>query len=338
MSGSCRPLALLLAAVVLTGCGKTHRTSTSGRPSIDVGYAFAYDSGDVADRIAFARLERRAGIAVRVRYLGGVANAVVALVRGEVQLATVPYSTAIRAVDEGAHLRVVLGANMASDFLLVARPGIDSLAALRGRHVAFDGPGLDGETLLREALPQAGVPVSDVKLTPLEDVGKREAALADRKVDAAVLDEANYAELRDRGESVTILARLSDFRPRSAQTVWVVTQSYEQTHRARLQRVVDGLLDGYSFVYTPAGRRAWIEVARRSAFERRDAALVPGIYAFYRRTRFWPLRDEPVTRAQHERTVGFWLRANELAKPVPFARVWDESFWRRAARTYARAA
>jgi ABC-type nitrate/sulfonate/bicarbonate transport system substrate-binding protein len=332
-----RPLVIVLAATMaaLAGCGGERHGSGPRRPGLQVGYAFAYDAGDVADRIAFARLRRRSGIATRIRELGGVGNTVVALVRGEVQLATVPYSTAIRAVDEGAHLRVVLGANMASDFVLVARPGIDSVEALRGRRVGYDQPGLDGETLVREALARAGVPTSDVKLSALGDSSARADALAAGKVDAAVLDEADYQRLLGRGRSLVVLARLSDFRPRSAQTVWVVSQSYERMHRAQLQRVVDGLLAGYAFVYTPAGRRAWIEVARRSALRGRDARLAPRLYAFYRRTRSWPLRGDPVTPAQHARTVRFWLGARELEKPVPFARVWDSSFWRRAA-AYAR--
>jgi ABC-type nitrate/sulfonate/bicarbonate transport system substrate-binding protein len=323
--------------ITLAGCGDGARRGDNSRPpALEVGYAFAFDAGDVADRIAFERLRRRSGITARIRYLGGVAEAVVALVRGDVQLATMPYSTAIRAADEGARLRVVLGANMASDFVLAARPGIDSVEALRGRRVGYDQPGLDGETLVREALARAEVPTSDVKLSALGAPTARADALAAGKVDAAVLDEAAYQQLLGRGRSLVVLARLADFRPRSAQTVWVVSQSYERMHRAQLQRVVDGLLAGYAFVYTPAGRRVWIETARRSVLEGPDARLAPRLYAFYRRTRAWPLRGEPVTPAQHARTVRFWIHAHELAKPVPYARVWDSSFWRRAAAAYAR--
>ena len=272
---------------------------------------------------------RRKGIVVRVRELGGVANAVVALVRGDVQLATMPYSTAIRAADEGAHLRVVLGQNMASDFVLVARRGIGSVEALRGRRVAFDEPGLDGETLVRVALARAGVPTSDVKLSPLAESSSRAAELASGRVDAAVLDKPDYERLRQHGLALDVLGRLSDFRPRSAQNVWVVSQRYEEKHRALVGRVVRGLLDGYAFVYGPAGRRAWIAAARRSVLHG-DPELAPRIYSFYKSVRFWPLRDEPVTPAQHRRTVRFWLGVHQLDGYVSFSRVWDASFWRHA--------
>lgn len=323
-----RLLVLALAATTLAAAGCASSSNTgSRRPAIKVGYAFGYDAGDVGDRIAFERLRLRSGIDVRIRDLGGVANAVVALVRGDVQLATMPYSTAIRAAEEGAHLRVVLGANMASEFILVGRDEVDSVAELRGRRIAFDAPGLDGETLVREALAEGDVPSSEVKLSALNGSTSRATALASGRVDAAVLEQVDYERLLARGEALTVLARLSDFRPRSTQTVWVVSQKYERTHRALLGRVVDGLLAGYAFVYTPAGRRAWLALARRSVLEDENPALAANVYAFYRRIRFWPLRDEPVTAEQHSRTVRFWIGAHQLEHFVPFARVWDESFW-----------
>jgi NitT/TauT family transport system substrate-binding protein len=326
-------LALVAATSALVGCGRGTRESTaSPRPTIEAGSAFADDAAAVADRIAFARLRRDDGIAVRVRDLGGVANAVVALVRGDVQLATMPYSTATRATEEGAHLRVVLGQNMASDAMLVGRPGITSAAELRGRPVTLDERGLDSETLLRAALERDGLTISDVKLSVAADAASRAAALADGRADAAVLDMLGYEELRRRGVAVNVLARLSDVRPRSAQTVWVVSQSYEKTHRALVGRVVRGLLDGYAFVYTRAGRRAWIAAARRSVAHA-EPQLAPRIYAFYRSARFWPLRDDPVTPAQHRRTVRFWLDAHQLEEYVPYHRVWDGSFWRAAAES-----
>jgi ABC-type nitrate/sulfonate/bicarbonate transport system substrate-binding protein len=323
-------LALTAAAAVLAGCGKGARTHTSSpQPAVEVGYPFPYDAGDVADRLAFAGL-RRKGIAVHVRELGGVANAVVALVRGDVQLATVPYSTAIRAVDEGAHLRVVLGHDMASDSVLVARPGIGSVAALRGRRVAFDAQGLDGDTLVRVALARAHLPGAEVKLSAVADSAARAAELAAGRVDAAVLDQPDYERLRGRGLEVVVLARLGDFEPRSAASVWVVSQSWADKHPVLVGRIVRGLLDGYTYVYTSAGRRAWIVTARRSVFKG-DPALAPPIYDFYRSVRFWPLRDRPVTPAEHQRAVRFWLAVHGLARYVPFSHVWNASWWRSAA-------
>ena len=327
-----RLLGLVFAATTLTaaGCGGSGDRTGSRRPVLDVGYAFAYDAGDVGDRVAFARLRSRTGIQLRVRELGSVANAVVALVRGDVQMATMPYSTAIRAADEGAHLRVVLGAKMVPELVLAGRGDVASIGELRGRRVAFDALGTDGETLVRRALARDGVPAAGVTLTPLDTSGSRAAALASGRVDAAVLEEVDYTRLRAQGEPVTVLARLSDLRPRSTQTVWVVSQDYERTHRKLLARIVDGLLDGYAFLYTPAGGQAWLERARRSALDDDEPIVAKRLYAFYRRMRFWPQRDEPVTPQQHLRTARFWVETRQLDGVVPFARVWDARFWREA--------
>jgi len=172
------------------------------------------------------------------------------------------------------------------------------------------------------------VPVADVKLSALAESSARAAALAAGRVDAAVLDEPDYERLRGLG--VNVLARLSDLEPRSAATVWVVSRTWADKHPELVGRIVRGLLDGYAYVYTQAGRRAWIAAARRSVF-RADPELAPGIYDFYRSARFWPLRDRPVTRAEHQRAVRFWLAAHELARSVPFSHVWNASWWRSAA-------
>ena len=95
-----------------------------------------------------------------------------------------------------------------------------------------------------------------MKTSFLDESSARAAELAAGRVDAAVLDRVDYERLRARGLHLAVLARLSEYRPRSAETVWVVSESYEQTHRVLVRRLVRGLLDGYAFVYTPAGRRA----------------------------------------------------------------------------------
>lgn len=326
---------MLFAATALTvsGCGEGARSrSSTAPPTVEVGYAFASGTGDVADRIAFAHLERRSRIRFRVRELGGVANAVVALLRGDVQLARMPYSTAVGAVGERAALHVVLGADMASDLVLVGRDGITDVSELRGGKIADDGPGLDGETLALLALTRAGVPRTAVRLTPFGSSPARAAALAAGRVDAATLDYAAYESLLERDPGLGVLARLDAVRPRSAETVWVVSTSYEQTHRVLVRRIVRGLLDGYAYDYRPAGRRAWLRLARRTALKGQAPALADRLYAYYRRVRSWPLRDDPVTPAEHRRTVRFWLRMGQLERYVPFGRVWDESYWRSAGR------
>jgi hypothetical protein len=73
-------------------------------------------------------------------------------------------------------------------------------------------------------------------------------------------------------------------------------------------------------------------VAARRSVLRDDPELAPRIYDFYRSVRFWPLPADPVTPAEHRRTVRFWLGVHQLDAYVPFSRVWDSSFWRSAQR------
>src|ERR671923_16768 len=145
--------------------------------------------------------------------LAGVAAA--SMAAGQGPAALLPYSTAIRAADEGARLRVVLGANMASDFVLAARPGIDSVEALRGRRVGYDQPGLDGETLVREALARAEVPTSDVKLSALGAPTARADALAAGRGAAAPFGAAAHQQLLGRGPGLVVPPPPARFPPRA---------------------------------------------------------------------------------------------------------------------------
>jgi hypothetical protein len=46
---------------------------------------------------------------------------------------------------------------------------------------------------------------------------------------------------------------------------------------------------------------------------------------------YWT-RGSPITEAQHDRTVDYFVDTGLVEKPVPFDEVWDISFWRKAAQ------
>ena len=98
-----------------------------------------------------------------------------------------------------------------------------------------------------------------------------------------------------------------------------------------MRRLVRGMLDGYGSMYTAEGRQRWIAKARAGVFKD-EPALAARVYENYRRLKLWPRRTEPVTKAQWESRVLFWL-AGDVVESVPsFERVWDLSLWRAAAR------
>ena len=70
---------------------------------------------------------------------------------------------------------------------LVARPGIGSVAELRGRSIAVDAPSSGFVSVLRKILRESGVPPEEVTLDPLGATHLRAAALREGRTDATML-------------------------------------------------------------------------------------------------------------------------------------------------------
>jgi NitT/TauT family transport system substrate-binding protein len=315
-------IALALAVgVTVAGCG-----DDGGEPqTLTVGYAWGADVGDTGDRLAFKALERDAGLEVRLRDMGGEAAAVVGLTRGDIQLAQLGYADTLDAVAAGADVRALMGSNMAPEFLFVGRPGIEEPADLRGKRVAHEGPGTEGEVLLDHTLRKGGLTRSDVKIGAIDDSVARAAALVGNRIDAAMLEVPDYERLRAGDAGYRILAKMTEIQPPVPQNLWIVDKEWADQHRDELERIVSGLLDGYAFVYDKNGRSAWIEDARRNFLKDEDPAIAEKLYAFYKNVRYWPTRDRVVDEAEHDRAVRLWLDAGQIEKGVPYEAVWDET-------------
>ena len=71
--------------------------------------------------------------------LNGPQNAVTALLRGDIEVASLAHHTAIAAVAEGADIKLVLMGLRVPQWQLIARPGIDSPRELQGKKIAVFG-------------------------------------------------------------------------------------------------------------------------------------------------------------------------------------------------------
>ena len=322
-------LALLAPAV---GCGGDEPRADAAAPPRELGYSFGFDAGDVADQVGFKRLEQRGGPHAKLVDMGGAANAITAVIHDEIDAAVVPYVAAVEAAASGTGIRVVLGANMAAEFLLVARPDIRSPRDLRGKTVAHSGPGTATGAFAEGVARRAGLGGGDVRFRAIQESPAKAAALVSGRVDAAALEFVDYERLRAEHPDLHVIARLSEIQPSAPVMVWAVSRKRAEQKHAQVQKLVDDLLDTYDFAYTDAGRKAWVEEAGATALEGDSPDLVRRTYDFYRRVGFWPRRDEPVTKAVHDRIVRFWLDANLIHRAASYAQVWDSSFWTNASK------
>lgn len=323
----CLALLLLLGAASCGGDDGGGETAAGAPESIEVGYSFGFDAGDVADRIAFRRLEEHGGPRAKLVDMGGPANAVTALVRGEIDAAVVPYLAAVEAAASGTGIRVVLGANMAPEFLLVARPEVGGPADLDGKTVVHSGPGTVTSTLAEGIARRAGLGPGDVRFRTIQESPAKAAALVSGRADAATIEFVDYERIRVDHPELHVIGRLSEIQPRAPVMVWAVSSEAAAERPDEVSTLVDALLDGYVYAYSEEGRAAWLAEAGRTALEDDTPELVRKTYDYYRRIGFWARPGEPVTAAEHDRVLQFWREADLLDHGIAFQDVWDTSFW-----------
>lgn len=170
-------LIMVVGMVLLVGCG---RPSTALR--IGVRTANDHVPFYISDREGFYRTE---GLSVTTYLVPSNTEIVEALQRGDFQVGAVPVTTAIAAIDQGAHLRIIAMTGRGGDGLLVRQDsGIRDWVDLRGKKIATIKASIL-DVLLRQALQENGLdPDRDVTLVYFQKLGDMISALQTGQVDA----------------------------------------------------------------------------------------------------------------------------------------------------------
>lgn len=149
------------------------------------------------------------------------------------------------------HLAVLVVDYSAGADALLARPGIDSLADLRGRTIALETSGV-GAYLLARALQQAGLGLHQVKLRSI-DSAEPGAAFADPSVDAVVTYEPTRGELLRQGARELFSSR--DI-PGEIVDLLIVRREVARERGQAVGELVEGWLAGQAFLEQNPGRAA----------------------------------------------------------------------------------
>lgn len=319
-----RFVALLAISALAVGCGDEQEGE--GPETIRVGYEFDLDPGDLGDAVAWERSEESQALSVEFRELGGTQAIVTGLRRGEIEIANMNQTTAINAIANGADLKAILATKIRPEWVLGARGELTEPDDLEGKRIAVYGPGSETVYHVDLTLRGAGLAEDDVEILNLGESENRAAALAAGRIDATPLEFVDHLRLIDAGEEINLLSKLSEISPERGPTVYVVSESLLQEDPELLDRVTAGLVEGFRYLYTPEGERAWIEEAQAGPLEDDPPSLVAEAYAFYRDLGFWP-RGEPIGEAEYQRSCELWRRTGQVEECLAFSEVWDTSLW-----------
>lgn len=186
----------LLAALLLAGCGQPSEALRIGS-NVWPGYEPLY-------------LARALGLlrpaAARLVEYSSATQVMDAFADGAIDAAALTLDEALLLHQSGLALRIVLVMDVSNGAdALLARPPLDSLAALRGRRIGVEDTAV-GAYLLDAALQSAALSIQDVRVMPLR-ANEHERAYRSGAVDALVTFEPTRSRLLAEGAHVLFDSR-----------------------------------------------------------------------------------------------------------------------------------
>ncbi|GAB3677513.1 ABC transporter substrate-binding protein [Actinocorallia lasiicapitis] len=175
--------AVLLAGALLTACGGADDPADGAAPG-KITLGFSAWPGWFPWQIAQEKgLFGKNGVDVELKYFDSYTDSLQALASGAIDANSQTLNDTLASVSGGAKQTIVLvNDNSTGNDQIIARPGIATLADLKGKTVAAE-PGTVDHYLLLLALKKAGLTQADVTFKPLP-TDAAAAAFASGKVDA----------------------------------------------------------------------------------------------------------------------------------------------------------
>lgn len=184
---------------------------------------------------------------------------------------TAQYLLALEAQEPGQHCAVLLIDESRGGDALIARPGIEELAGLRGRRVGAEASEL-GAYIVGRALEQAGLGLQDVERVAV-DFGEQAEAWLQGRLDAVVTYEPVRSQLLAAGGSE--LFNSSDLGGEILDLL-ITRRAFASAKDPRLQRAVELWFEGLVHLREQPGRS--LEIGARRG------GLLPGEFADALRT------------------------------------------------------
>lgn len=220
-----------LAGGLLTACQKPVAQATPVR----IGYS-AWPGWFPWQVTETKKLFTAAGVPVKLQWFDGYLDSINALSAGQLDCNSQTLNDTISSIAAGADLQVV----MMNDFStgndqIIAAPGINSIAELKGKKVAAEEGTVDHYLLLM-VLKEAGLSAKDITFVPLE-TGAAAAAFAAGKVDAAgVYAPFTTQALKRPGAKALTTSRE---HPGAISDLLVCRRDFVAKHPEKIQKVVN---------------------------------------------------------------------------------------------------
>ena len=203
---------------------------------------FSFLPAHVATMKGFFREESLEPVMVQMR----PPMAPAALINGEIQYTTT-FGSTLNAILQGVPAKLIAVLTEKPPYYIVARPGIQSIAELRGKKLAAQARGLSDRIAAEAILESKGVDLKDVQFVTISgDLPVRMAVLTSGLADAVCLQPPGPVLLERDG--YRIIAGPNDVKLGSPTMGVTVANSRLAERRTETKRVLRAMIRGLRFV------------------------------------------------------------------------------------------
>lgn len=216
--------------------------------------AIAYEPLFLAEELGYFD---EAGLDVQISRGGVPQDNIAQAIGGSADIIVSAWDNITTSVSEELPIRVLGGNSYVSDEFdtsgIVVREdsGIDSLADLAGKTLAFDSLGGGGSVEVFTALADAGVEREDVELTAIPYAGQA-AALEQGHVDAVFPSEPFYTQISTAEGNTVISNPVRETRAGMPITLWAATDQWLSENGAAADAFLGAMEQAIAFYEDPA--------------------------------------------------------------------------------------
>src|ERR1700732_768391 len=176
-----------------------------------------------------------------------------------------------RASLQGAPLKIIINDIVASPYAVFAKPGIKSIADLRGKLISIGGVKDVTLIYIKAFLASAALQPGDVDFVYAKAAGDRFSALVSGGVDATLLNPPTYFKATALGFS-----NLGDIEAHMKDvpfTVWAANTDWAAKNRAALVAFARNYARSVRWLYDPANKDAAVDILVKHARQDRKDSI-----------------------------------------------------------------
>lgn len=254
------------ALLAVTACQSAETPATEASApaeTITILYAgIAYEPLLLAEQEGYFE---EAGLDVDIKAGGPPQDNLAQAVGGSADIIAAAWDTMVISTAEGMPVEVIAGNSVVSDtvdtsgVVVRADSGIETLADLEGKTVAFDSVGAGGTSEFNTALTEAGVDPSSVEIVAIP-YASMQASLENGQVDAVFPSDPFYQQIAEVESNTVIANPVRETRSGVPITLWAATSEWLAQNPDSANAFIKALDKGIEFYNDPANLDAVLEV------------------------------------------------------------------------------